>query len=161
MTATAAPNIAHNRQHGLTIVMPFRQHMLALFCGILAAALISTPSSLDQSQRTVLATLVLSIGGWAFTKYPIMDQYVGLDVSLEDTSVCIVNVDGKVIREIKVLTDPDALAKELVALKLDFKRLGLEASSLGGWLHAELSRRCRGSPPHACFAQCPTQQDRP
>ena len=38
-------------------------------------------------------------------------------------------------------TDPDALAKELVALKLDFKRVGLEASSLGGWLHAEPSRR--------------------
>jgi hypothetical protein len=73
MTATAALNIADNRQPGLKIVMPFRQHLPALFCGILAVALISTPSSLKQSQRTVLTTLVLSIGGWAFTKYPIMD----------------------------------------------------------------------------------------
>jgi transposase len=63
------------------------------------------------------------------------------DISLEETSVCIVNGDGKIIRETKVSTDPDALAKELVALKLDLKRVGLEASSLGGWLHAELSRR--------------------
>jgi transposase len=70
-----------------------------------------------------------------------MDHYAGLDISLEETSVCIVNGDRKVIRETKVPTDPDALAKELVALKLDFKRVGLEASSLGGWLHAELSRR--------------------
>jgi transposase len=60
-------------------------------------------------------------------EYPIMDHYAGLDISLEETSVCIVNGDGKVIRETKVPTDPDALAKELVALKLDFKRVGLEA----------------------------------
>jgi transposase len=70
-----------------------------------------------------------------------MDHYVGLDISLEETSVCIVNNDGNVIRETKVQTDPDALAKELVAQKLDLKRVGLEASSQGGWLHAELSRR--------------------
>ena len=45
---------------------------------------------------------------------PTMDHYAGLDISLEETSVCIVNGDGKIIRETKVPTDPDALAKELV-----------------------------------------------
>ena len=34
-----------------------------------------------------------------------MDHYAGLDISLEETSVCIVNNDGKVIRETKVATD--------------------------------------------------------
>ena len=70
-----------------------------------------------------------------------MDHYAGLDISLEETSVCIVNNDGKVIRETKVATDPDALAKELADSKKTLKRVGLEASSLGGWLHAELTRR--------------------
>lgn len=70
-----------------------------------------------------------------------MDHYAGLDISLEETSVCIVNNDGKVIRETKVATDPDALAKELADSKTTLKRVGLEASSLGGWLHAELTRR--------------------
>jgi len=35
-----------------------------------------------------------------------MDYYAGLDISLEETSVCIVNGDGKVIREAKVVTRP-------------------------------------------------------
>ena len=70
-----------------------------------------------------------------------MDHYAGLDISLEETSVCIVNNDGKVIRETKVATDPDSLAKELADSKTTLKRIGLEASSLGGWLHAELTRR--------------------
>jgi transposase len=60
----------------------------------------------------------------------IMDHYAGLDISLEETSVCIVNSDGKIIRESKVATDPDALAKELLAQKVEMKRVGLEASSM-------------------------------
>jgi transposase len=72
---------------------------------------------------------------------PIMEYYAGLDISLEETSVCIVNGDGKVVRETKVPTDPDALAKELRLQKTTFKRVGLEASALGSWLHAELTRR--------------------
>ena len=70
-----------------------------------------------------------------------MDYYAGLDISLEETSVCIVDGDGKTVRESKVPTDPDALAKELSAQKVQLKRVGVEASSLGSWLHAELTRR--------------------
>lgn len=70
-----------------------------------------------------------------------MEHYAGLDISLEETSVCVVDEGGKVIRESKVATDPDALMKELNSLRVTYKRVGLEASSLGGWLHAELTRR--------------------
>ena len=38
-----------------------------------------------------------------------MKQYGGLDVSLEYTSVCIVDGSGRVLREAKVLSEPDAL----------------------------------------------------
>ena len=70
-----------------------------------------------------------------------MDHYAGLDISLEETSVCVVDGNGKIMRESKVATDPDALAKELKDLNLPLKRVGVEASSLGAWLHAELTRR--------------------
>jgi solute carrier family 13 (sodium-dependent dicarboxylate transporter), member 2/3/5 len=80
MNATATLNLTDNRQHGLKIVIPFRQHLPALICGILATTLMSIPSSLDQSQRIVLATLVLSIGGWAFTKLP--DSLVAIAAAL-------------------------------------------------------------------------------
>jgi transposase len=60
------------------------------------------------------------------------DFYCGLDISLEETSVCIVNAEGKTVKESKVPTDPDALAKALVDANVTLKRVGLEASSLGG-----------------------------
>ena len=50
-----------------------------------------------------------------------MEHYAGIDVSLELSSVCIVDAKGKIVREAKVASDPDAL----VAF---FKRPGL----LGG-----------------------------
>ena len=38
-----------------------------------------------------------------------MQHYVGLDVSVKETSVCIVDKAGKVIREVKVATEPVAI----------------------------------------------------
>ena len=67
-----------------------------------------------------------------------MEYYAGLDISLDETSVCVVDEHGKIIRESKVSTDPDALMKELNSLRVTYKRVGLEASSLGGWLHVGL-----------------------
>lgn len=75
---------------------------------------------------------------------PIMtttECYAGLDISLDETSLCIVTADGKVVKETKIDTDPDALAKALSDANVLLKRVGMEASSLGGWLHAELTDR--------------------
>ena len=38
-----------------------------------------------------------------------MDHFAGLDVSVKETSVCIVDDTGKVIREVKVASEPQAL----------------------------------------------------
>jgi hypothetical protein len=38
-----------------------------------------------------------------------MDHFAGLDVSVKDTSVCIVDDTGKITREVKVASEPDAL----------------------------------------------------
>ncbi|MBR0823158.1 IS110 family transposase [Bradyrhizobium liaoningense] len=67
-----------------------------------------------------------------------MKLYVGLDVGLEETSVCIVDSEGLTVREIKVSTEPEAIrsAVEGYADRLD--RVGVEASSLGIWLYREL-----------------------
>jgi transposase len=70
-----------------------------------------------------------------------LDCYAGLDVSLEETSICIVDRSGKIIREVKVATDPDALGEALAPFRATLKRVGLEASSLGCWLHGELAAR--------------------
>lgn len=69
------------------------------------------------------------------------EYYAGLDISLDETSLCIVTGEGKTVKETKVETDPDALAKAFAAANVPLKRIGIEASSLGGWLHAELTDR--------------------
>ncbi len=68
-----------------------------------------------------------------------MDYYAGLDVSLELTSVCIVDKDGKIIRETKVASEPAALAALFAGLGLPLTRIGLEASPLSEWLHEGLT----------------------
>lgn len=45
-----------------------------------------------------------------------MDYYAGIDVSLEHSSLCIVDKDGKIIREVKVASAPDALVALLGGL---------------------------------------------
>lgn len=67
-----------------------------------------------------------------------MEHYIGLDVSLELTAVCVVNGDGEIIAESKVLSEPDALAAHLQALEINIDRVGLEAGPLSQWLHAGL-----------------------
>ena len=59
-----------------------------------------------------------------------MEHFAGLDVSVKDTSVCIVDEIGKIIREVKVASEPDALLQVLRNAGYHFKRIGLEAGPL-------------------------------
>ena len=56
-----------------------------------------------------------------------MDHFAGLDVSVKETSVCIVDDTGKIVREVKVASEPDALLPVLTNPTYHFKRIGLEA----------------------------------
>src|SRR5260370_35705813 len=63
-----------------------------------------------------------------------MAHFVGLDVSVRETSVCVVDDVGKVILEQKVLTEPDAIIALLASLGATYGRIGIEAGPLSQWL---------------------------
>jgi transposase len=68
-----------------------------------------------------------------------MDYFAGLDVSVKDTSVCIVDDAGRIGREVKVGSEPDALLAALRNPAYRFKRIGLEAGPLSQWLFSALA----------------------
>src|SRR5216684_382519 len=68
-----------------------------------------------------------------------MDHFAGLDVSVKDTSVCIVDETGKIVREVKVASEPDALLAVLANPAYRFKRIGLEAGPLSKWLFSGIA----------------------
>src|ERR1700724_3121336 len=68
-----------------------------------------------------------------------MEHFAGLDVSVKDTSVCIVDDTGKIIREVKVASEPEALSAVLKSPAYHFKRIGLEAGPLSQWLLSALA----------------------
>jgi transposase len=68
-----------------------------------------------------------------------MDYFAGLDVSVKETSICIVDETGKVVREVRVVTEPEALLQVLTNSLYRFKRIGLEAGPLSQWLYSVLA----------------------
>src|SRR2546423_208256 len=68
-----------------------------------------------------------------------MQHYVGLDVSVKETSVCIVDKAGKVIREVKVATKPAEILAVLTEEALAIERIGFEAGPLSQWLYGALA----------------------
>jgi len=67
-----------------------------------------------------------------------MEYYAGIDVSLEASSVCVVDASGKIVKEAKVLSEPEDLILWFKALPFSLARIGLEAGPLSQWLYAEL-----------------------
>src|SRR5947208_14472486 len=68
-----------------------------------------------------------------------MDHFAGLDVSVKETSVCIVDDAGRIMREVKVASEPEALLTVLRNPAYRFKRIGLEAGPLSQWLFSALA----------------------
>ncbi|MGH2395287.1 MAG: IS110 family transposase, partial [Candidatus Limnocylindria bacterium] len=69
-----------------------------------------------------------------------MEHYAGIDVSLEQSSVCVVDGTGRIVREARVASEPEALTRFLGRLGLVVTRIGIEAGPLSQWLHAGLTQ---------------------
>src|SRR5437588_2607139 len=68
-----------------------------------------------------------------------MTYFAGLDVSVKETSVCIVDDAGKIVQEARVASEPEALLQVLTNTIYRFKRVGLEAGPLSQWLYSVLA----------------------
>lgn len=68
-----------------------------------------------------------------------MEYFVGLDVSVDETSICVVTDGGDVVFETSVGTDPDEIADALHRYAGRLRRVGHEAGSLSPWLHTGLA----------------------
>jgi transposase len=69
-----------------------------------------------------------------------MDYYAGIDVSLECSSVCVVDAAGKIVREAKPASEPEALIAWFRSLGFELARIGLEAGPLSQWLYAAMKK---------------------
>jgi len=67
-----------------------------------------------------------------------MNQYAGIDVSLECSSVCVVDANGKILREARVASEPEALIAWFRSSGFELERIGLEAGPLSQWLFAAM-----------------------
>ena len=70
-----------------------------------------------------------------------MAYFAGLDVSVKETSICIVDDTGKIVRQARVTSEPEALLQVLTNNNYRFKRIGLEAGPLSQWLFRRLLKR--------------------
>ena len=68
-----------------------------------------------------------------------MDHFAGLDVSVKETIICIVDDTGKIVREVRVPSEPQALLQVLMNPAYHFKRIGLEAGPMSQWLFSALA----------------------
>ena len=87
-----------------------------------------------------------------------MDHFAGLDVSVKETSICIVDDTGRIVREVKVASEPEALLQVLGNPIYRFKRIGLEAGPLSQWLFRALAEaglaRCSPASPSIADIKC-------
>ncbi|WP_406736276.1 IS110 family transposase [Thioclava sp. GXIMD4215] len=68
-----------------------------------------------------------------------MEVYIGLDVSLISTAICVVTAHGKVVKETTAASEPEELASVLRSLAGNPVAVGLEAGPLSQWLHKHLT----------------------
>src|ERR1700724_1742552 len=71
-----------------------------------------------------------------------MEHYVGLDVSLKLTAICVVDRSGKIEREGVVTSDPETIAAFVKSHAPHVARIGLEAGATSTWLWTELNKMC-------------------
>ena len=93
-----------------------------------------------------------------------MGYFAGLDVSLEETTICIVDDAGMIVREARAASEPEVLVAFFEACGMKMERVGLEACSLTAWLHGGLTEAAyrrsasRHARPRRRWARCRTRR---
>ncbi len=77
-----------------------------------------------------------------------MRLFVGLDVSLAKTAICVISEHGKIMREAEAASEPEVLSRWLGDLDGRIAAVGLEAGPLSQWLHRGLIRSGFGCRAH-------------
>ena len=95
-----------------------------------------------------------------------MRYFAGLDVSLEETAICVVDENGVIVKEVRATSEPQALITALQKVGLPLERVGLEACSLTAWLHEGLQTSWVAGDLHRdtagqCCDEDDAKQDRP
>lgn len=102
----------------------------------------SRDTRIDQDRPAKCTELTRFAGSDAAEEVTML--YAGLDVSMDETSICIVDRDGKIIKECKADTEPAAIRSALEGYADRLHRVGLEAQAFSPWLFSEL--RAMGFP---------------
>jgi len=63
-----------------------------------------------------------------------MKHCAGLDVSVKETAICIVDETGKIVREAKITTEAEAIVAHLTEAGFEYARVGLEAGPMSQWM---------------------------
>lgn len=83
-----------------------------------------------------------------------MEHYAGIDVSVESSSLCVIDRDGAIVLERSVASDPEVIAEALKPFRKTLRRLGHETGSLAPWLHKGL---CAEGLPVVCMEAAHTR----
>lgn len=70
-----------------------------------------------------------------------MSNYIGLDVSLKTTSICIMDKAGKIMSQMTASTDAQQIFEAISSKKLDVELVGLECGGISHWLTKELKKQ--------------------
>ena len=68
-----------------------------------------------------------------------MKLFVGLDVSLAKTAICVISEHGKIMKEAQVASEPEELVRWAREQEGTIAAIGLEAGPLSQWLHRGMS----------------------
>jgi hypothetical protein len=66
--------------------------------------------------------------------------FIGIDVSTKESALCILDGNGKIVRETKPPSDPEIIARFIADTGLAIERIGLESGCTAAWLFAGLQR---------------------